>query len=59
MTKREILLEGIKLKAPLSVIWSCYRSGARMCGECPSCRKLRAALDAVPESSRPVVEFET
>lgn len=58
MTKREILLEGIRLKAPLSVMWSCYRGGAVMCGECPSCRKLRTALDAVPEANRPVLEFE-
>ncbi len=57
MTKREILLEGMKLKAPLSLVWSCYRSGTVMCGKCPSCLKLRTALDAVPEADRPVLDF--
>ncbi len=58
LTKREILREGIDLRAPLSVIWSCYRSGARMCGGCASCRRLRAAVDALPPSDRPLFEFE-
>lgn len=58
LTKREILLAGIELKAPLSVIWSCYRAGTLMCGVCPSCRRLQMAVDALPASKRPVIEFE-
>ena len=58
LTKREILREGIDLKAPLAVIWSCYRNGARMCGRCASCRRLRAAVDALPPMDRPLFEFE-
>lgn len=58
LSKREIILEGIEVGAPLSIIWSCYRSGPRMCGNCASCRRLRAALDAVPPEKRPVIEFE-
>jgi len=59
LSKREIILKGIEARAPLSVIWSCYRSGPRMCGDCASCRRLRAALDAVPAEQRPVIEFES
>lgn len=58
LNKREILLRGIEAGAPLSVIWSCYRSGGTMCGRCASCERLRVALDAVPADRRPVIEFE-
>ncbi len=57
LDKREIVRLGLALRAPLSVIWSCYRSGERMCGDCASCRRLRAALDSLPAGDRPVLEF--
>ncbi len=58
LDKREIVRLGHDLGAPLSVVWSCYRSGERMCGRCASCRRLRAALAATPPEIRPVIEFE-
>jgi 7-cyano-7-deazaguanine synthase len=57
LTKREILGKGIEVSAPLSTIWSCYRSEPQMCGTCASCRRLRAAIDSLPPESRPVIEF--
>lgn len=29
---------------PTNEIWTCYRGGAKPCGECPACKKLEAAL---------------
>jgi 7-cyano-7-deazaguanine synthase len=58
LNKREILLLGAKLRAPLSVIWSCYRGGELMCGTCASCGKLKSALRSLPEEKRPVLRFE-
>jgi 7-cyano-7-deazaguanine synthase len=58
LSKREILLLGNELRAPLSVIWSCYRAGELMCGSCASCRKLKNALNSLPEDKRPVLRFE-
>jgi 7-cyano-7-deazaguanine synthase len=55
--KREIIRLGMQLKAPLSIVWSCYRSGERMCGECASCARLRGAIDSLPPGKRPVIEF--
>ena len=58
LAKREIIRLGLQLKAPLSIVWSCYRSGERMCGVCPSCARLRVALDSLPGEDRPVMEFD-
>jgi 7-cyano-7-deazaguanine synthase len=58
LSKKEILLWGDRLKAPLSVIWSCYLAGEVMCGGCASCRKLRRVLDDLPEDRRPRLEFK-
>lgn len=57
LDKPAILRMGIEVKAPLSIIWSCYRSGERMCGTCASCRRLRAALTSLPAADRPKIEF--
>lgn len=59
LDKREILRLGVELGVPLSVIWSCYRAGARMCGGCASCLRLRQALATLPEETRPPLEFES
>ncbi len=57
LDKREIILLGMRLKAPLSIVWSCYRGGERMCGACASCLRLRTALDSLSAGERPVIEF--
>jgi 7-cyano-7-deazaguanine synthase len=57
LDKPEIIRLGLQLRAPLSIIWSCYRSGEHMCGACASCSRLRAALDTLPPEERPVIEF--
>lgn len=37
LKKREILQMGMKLKAPLQYLWSCYKGGKELCLECHSC----------------------
>ena len=39
-TKKEIYKLGMRHKAPLEHIYSCYVGGKDMCGECASCKKL-------------------
>jgi 7-cyano-7-deazaguanine synthase len=36
-TKREIVLRGVELGAPLHLTWSCYQREDLACGECDSC----------------------
>lgn len=57
LDKPAIIRLGLELKAPLSIIWSCYRSDELMCGTCASCRRLRAALESLPAADRPRIEF--
>jgi 7-cyano-7-deazaguanine synthase len=47
LTKREIVLRGHSLKAPLELTWSCYQESERACGTCDSCAlRLRAFREA-------------
>ncbi|UCH84134.1 MAG: 7-cyano-7-deazaguanine synthase [Candidatus Latescibacterota bacterium] len=57
LDKREILELGVELGAPLSVIWSCYDAGEIMCGCCGSCKRLKAAIGAMPVGLKPPLEF--
>ncbi|MCM8820943.1 MAG: 7-cyano-7-deazaguanine synthase QueC [Candidatus Omnitrophica bacterium] len=36
-SKVDIIRKGISLGLDLSITWSCYRSGKKPCGRCPSC----------------------
>jgi 7-cyano-7-deazaguanine synthase len=46
MAKREILEAGLRIGAPLELVYSCYKPSRDqlMCGRCQSCVRLRAAL---------------
>jgi len=46
LTKPEIVQLAVKLGAPLHLTWSCYGAGPEHCFRCPSCRRLREALEA-------------
>lgn len=45
LTKVEIVRLGAELGAPLHLVWSCYGAGPDRCGQCPSCKRLHAALE--------------
>ena len=42
-TKKQIYQLGLKHKAPLGHVYSCYMGGKKMCGKCASCKRLIAA----------------
>lgn len=46
--KKEIYKLGLKYKVPLKYIYSCYLGGKKMCGKCPSCKKLLKAIKKFP-----------
>lgn len=47
MKKREIILRGKQLGAPLELTWSCYQESDQACGACDSCAlRLRAFREA-------------
>ncbi len=52
MTKSQIIDLAKELEVPLHLIWSCYTDAEKQCGYCPSCHRLKQALqDAVSGSS--------
>ena len=38
MTKADIVREGLRLKAPFALSWSCYQNSNVACGKCESCQ---------------------
>ena len=37
LSKKEIILKGIKLESPLELTWSCYKNENKPCQKCDSC----------------------
>ncbi len=54
LKKKEIIAEGLALKAPLELSWSCYQAGDKACGVCDSCAlRLRGFAEAGYEDPIP------
>lgn len=45
-TKADVVAEGLRLKAPYHLTWSCYEGGETPCGCCGTCRDRAAAFAA-------------
>jgi len=46
-SKEEIIKKAIALGLDLSITWSCYKNGKKMCGKCPSCRIMKKAISKI------------
>ena len=46
MKKADIVAEGLRLKVPYQMTWSCYEGGEKPCGVCGTCRDRIAAFGA-------------
>jgi len=46
LSKKDIILKGVELKAPLHLTWSCYGQEERACGLCESCVMRRRGFHA-------------
>lgn len=44
--KAQVVAEGLKLKVPYELTWSCYDGGEKACGECGTCIDRKAAFEA-------------
>jgi len=51
LSKLEIIRKAISLGLDLSITWSCYKNGKRMCGKCPSCRIRERAMKEIKNLS--------
>jgi 7-cyano-7-deazaguanine synthase len=43
-TKKQIYMLGLRYKAPLEHVYSCYLGRATMCGTCASCKRLQQSM---------------
>lgn len=59
-TKKNIVLKGSELKAPLHLTWSCYQEEEEACGDCESCTlrlrgfKLAGIEDPIKYKVKPI-----
>lgn len=56
MTKAQILAHALEHDLPLAHCWPCYEGGAKWCGTCESCARLRRAMRAIPAAARSTLE---
>ena len=60
LSKKEIVLRSLKMKSPIHLTWSCYKSNTVACGECDSCAlrlrgfQLAKKEDPIPYKKRPL-----
>lgn len=52
MDKTEVVRAGLTHHAPFEEVWSCYHGGAKMCGVCESCLRLKRAVSGSDAESR-------
>lgn len=57
LTKREIVCLGVRIEVPFQYLYSCYLGGARMCGRCESCQRVRRAFVEAGEWKRVAGRF--
>lgn len=54
LSKKDIVVKGTELKAPLHLTWSCYKNSTRACGVCDSCMlRLKGFKEAGVEDPLP------
>lgn len=60
-TKKQIVEYSYKMNSPLHLTWSCYKTGAKACGECDSCalrlRGFRQAGKKDPIAYRKILNY--
>ena len=56
--KAQVVAEGLRLKAPYQLTWSCYEGGSKPCGKCGTCRDRAAAFAANGIEDPALVQFK-